>query len=600
MKNTPLFLTLLLLLLPAVSSAQWEYLGGPFGIRSIVVVDSHVFAGTNVGLFRLKNNDTSWTKLRTESRSYDRVNLSIIESRLFIGTGEGVIVTSDYGATWDSVNTGLGQKYVFHLASDTLENLWVNTNDGLLLSVVPWQSWTLINDEFPGAFNFSLSVSDSIVAVGSYMGGLLLSRDKGKLWTDVDLTDSLISSFRWANIIVSEGLVFTPSKRKGILYVPRHSAYWEIFNSGLANDTVNLIAPGPAGYIYAVTSRNGIFLLSNRGENWVDIGNGFTDSLVSSLIHVNTKEGPVLYVGANNGVWRRFITLPLAPEIPVLLAPVDSAKSVPLNPTIAWQASSGATSYRLQVSTDQTFQKTIIDEGNLRTTTPQIMGLLHGTKYYWRVSATNFVGTSGWSTEWSFTTVANPDIPTLLSPDNMATNIPVNATFTWNAASSAESYALRIATTSIFMAPLVFSKSGITDTLQAVSGLPNATTLYWTVNASNSFGSSAWSPVWSFTTASINDVGSLPNLTQDIELHQNHPNPFAERTTIRFRLVLPDRVTLDVFDLFGRRAATLVDERRGAGEHSVVLNAERLSNGLYVYRLTSNGRTSMKLALVAK
>lgn len=569
-------------------------------VTSIAVVDSHVFAGTKGGLFRMNDDDTSWTDVNAGNMRFAGKHVSVIGSRLFIGTSLGVFMTSDYGETWDSTSTGLPHRYVWQLASDSVGNLWVSMMYGLLLSTDYGASWTVVNSDqgWWGYISLSLAVSDSIVALATRFGGVQLSRDKGNTWISVHM-DINLGLIMKEKVIVSGELIFSPSV-KGILYVPRYATSWEIFKSGLAKDTVKFIAPGPTGYIYAVTSRNGVFLLSHRGDSWVDIGSGFTDSLVSSLIHVNTKEGPVLYVGANNGVWRRIHTT-LTPVSPVLLFPFDGSKSLPLNPVLEWKASPGAMSYRLQVSTDQTFQAIIVDKSNLKIASLLIMRLLPGTKYYWRVNATNFIGTSGWSTVWTFTTIVYPpDIPKLLLPQDNATNIPVDATFTWNAASGAESYSLKIAVDPTFMSPLVFSKSGMTDTLQAVSGLPNAKRLYWTVNASNSSGSSAWSEIWSFTTASINEVGSPANLPQDIELHQNHPNPFAEKTTIRFKLVVPGRVTLEVFDLFGRWVATLVDEKREAGEHSVVLNAARLSNGIYVYRLTANGRSAMKLAVVAK
>jgi hypothetical protein len=44
-------------------------------------------------------------------------------------------------------------------------------------------------------------------------------------------------------------------------------------------------------------------------------------------------------------------------------------------------------------------------------------------------------------------------------------------------------------------------------------------------------------------------------------------------------------VSLAVFDMLGRRVATLLDEHRAAGSYTVSFDAARLPSGLYLYRL---------------
>ena len=83
-------------------------------------------------------------------------------------------------------------------------------------------------------------------------------------------------------------------------------------------------------------------------------------------------------------------------------------------------------------------------------------------------------------------------------------------------------------------------------------------------------------------------------------LTQNHPNPFSGRTTIRYALAQPGAVTLEVFDLVGRRVATLLDDTvQPAGEQAVRWDAAAgLPSGLYVYRLTVDGRVVANRTMV--
>lgn len=69
-------------------------------------------------------------------------------------------------------------------------------------------------------------------------------------------------------------------------------------------------------------------------------------------------------------------------------------------------------------------------------------------------------------------------------------------------------------------------------------------------------------------------------------LGQNYPNPFNPTTQIRFGLPSSSEVSLEVFDLIGRRVALLLhDEIKTAGYHHVPFDASELSSGIYLYRI---------------
>jgi hypothetical protein len=78
-----------------------------------------------------------------------------------------------------------------------------------------------------------------------------------------------------------------------------------------------------------------------------------------------------------------------------------------------------------------------------------------------------------------------------------------------------------------------------------------------------------------------------PALTRT-ELHQNHPNPFNPTTTIEFSLSNAGPAAIEVYDVGGRRVATILDEFKQAGPHSITFNASGLTSGVYFYRLRTN------------
>ncbi|MDQ3021001.1 MAG: T9SS type A sorting domain-containing protein [Bacteroidota bacterium] len=83
------------------------------------------------------------------------------------------------------------------------------------------------------------------------------------------------------------------------------------------------------------------------------------------------------------------------------------------------------------------------------------------------------------------------------------------------------------------------------------------------------------------------------------DLSQNYPNPFNPSTTINFDMPADGFVSLKVFNSSGKEVATLLNESRTSGYHSVNFKASNLSSGIYYYRLEANGVSKvMKMALV--
>jgi hypothetical protein len=80
------------------------------------------------------------------------------------------------------------------------------------------------------------------------------------------------------------------------------------------------------------------------------------------------------------------------------------------------------------------------------------------------------------------------------------------------------------------------------------------------------------------------------------------PNPSAGLTTVRYSLPSGTRVRLAMFDVRGRRVATVVDSHQQAGSHSVAWDGrsetgESLDSGLYFARLEA-GREAQTLRLI--
>ncbi|MGH7493356.1 MAG: choice-of-anchor I family protein [bacterium] len=94
-----------------------------------------------------------------------------------------------------------------------------------------------------------------------------------------------------------------------------------------------------------------------------------------------------------------------------------------------------------------------------------------------------------------------------------------------------------------------------------------------------------------------NRANALP---KKFELAQNYPNPFNPTTNIAYALPAGAHVQLAVYDVLGRRIATLVNELQQAGTYSVRFEASRLGSGLYFYRLEAGTLTKVRKMLLAR
>ena len=83
-------------------------------------------------------------------------------------------------------------------------------------------------------------------------------------------------------------------------------------------------------------------------------------------------------------------------------------------------------------------------------------------------------------------------------------------------------------------------------------------------------------------------------------LHQNYPNPFNAETRIEYELPARSYICLKIYDVIGRKIATLVDRVQDAGYQSVKFNGANLPSGLYFYRLATPTFTDMKKLIILK
>ena len=92
---------------------------------------------------------------------------------------------------------------------------------------------------------------------------------------------------------------------------------------------------------------------------------------------------------------------------------------------------------------------------------------------------------------------------------------------------------------------------------------------------------------------------------ESFALNGNYPNPFSTATTISYDLKEAVNVSIEVYDVLGRKVGTLVNKKQSAGSYEVTLNrgsglGAQMSSGVYVYRIKAGDFTASEKMTVVR
>jgi hypothetical protein len=101
----------------------------------------------------------------------------------------------------------------------------------------------------------------------------------------------------------------------------------------------------------------------------------------------------------------------------------------------------------------------------------------------------------------------------------------------------------------------------------------------------------------------VETIAPLAGTPTEFGIKAVKPNPLETSTTIHYALPAQGRVSLEVFDIHGRKVTSLVDEHKSAGYHGVIWDGrdgagDRAAQGVYFLRMTFEDRPAVMHKLV--
>ena len=297
-----------------------------------------------------------------------------------------------------------------------------------------------------------------------------------------------------------------------------------------------------------------------------------------------------------SSTWQFTVGMP-APGAPELNRPENNEFGVTVIPEMNWTDVSYnvdfgyKTMFHIQLALDDGFTEIVEEQENIKNFIFKITDSLDAnTQYFWRVRAVNTINAERpaygpWSDTWSFMTLAVPGIPTLLEPDNGATEVKIRAKLKWEEIDNADFYEVFAATDDAFD-NIVYEKTGISLARTTIfSELEGSTTYYWKVRAHNAAGPGETSDIWSFTTEIDTDVPQT--FTEGFGIISISPVPFNYRTVIEINIPSDKFSSIEIMDVFGNTVYTVVSGSMTAGVHKYSWIPENVSSGVYFVKLRS-------------
>jgi fibronectin type 3 domain-containing protein len=192
-----------------------------------------------------------------------------------------------------------------------------------------------------------------------------------------------------------------------------------------------------------------------------------------------------------SAIWT-FRTKPFPPS---LSSPNNNQQCLTKKVNFTWGSVSGATKYKLQVSTSSDFSTTVYDQDTITQLNASVVVPNYNTVYYWRVRGNEPCETD-YSQVRSFSTSKQP--PTLVSPNDGASFVALRAGLSWSISDNPEGFALQVALDSLFTT--IISDQYTTNTFDSVNLGSSNTTYWWRVKAIYSDCETEYSNIWKFIT----------------------------------------------------------------------------------------------------
>ncbi len=236
-------------------------------VQTLVTIQENLYVGIkNEGVFRLSDGD--WFDFSTNIGNKNIKDLHVFKDEYLIAnTNLGFYISEDLGASWDTASFGIEETIT---SIDNLgDGLVSGTNlGGVYLSGDTAKSWTQSNNGLSGyrTINInSIEVSDSLIFIATN-SGVYVSTDSCKNWSGIN---EGLNNMSVSDLLVVDNKLFAATT--DTIYSTEISNYNWTKTNGMSSNYTSLLAKGDN--IYSGT-KSGIRIFEAQGKSWANFSIG--------------------------------------------------------------------------------------------------------------------------------------------------------------------------------------------------------------------------------------------------------------------------------------------------------------------------------------
>jgi len=605
--------------------------GNWMNVYSMVKLGNQLFAATDFRVYRSSNNGENWYPSNGDSSYLPIYSLAVLNGSLFAGSAEeGIFRSNNEGLNWDSINEGMPFNPPFGNRINKLyvdgENIYAGTNlYGIYYSSNNGDMW------LPDTLGLKIRVNEwyypiySIVKIDNYLyagtqdDGIYRHSGATGFWTKV--TSNLVENSYVLSLVGVENKIFAATYR-GLYSSLTDDINWAPVLTEFSKKVENINHIGSSfNNLFIATSTssyydnvNGMFYTSNSGDTWIRdtvLSNGYfkgikvygdslyafgdglycssTDEIEwfeidSRTINSFIKNNDTLYIGDGYYGWQF--------SLGQIYYSADNGES--------WSEiwNNDTTVFAIEKIGNNLFAGTLY--GIFRSTNAGIS---------WSQTNNGLpVDSGGQIYVWSLNTInnnifVNTDYGLYLSTNygnnwrSINYGIPID-TLGYNS-----NYILTYGNKLIVgINNEIYISENLGEKWSLISNVPlgdNQTIKELTI-VDNDLVVAASNELWKGSLSEINTVRNESIIVEEYFLSQNFPNPFNPSTTIKYFLPEKTKVRIDIYDILGNKIRTLLDEEKNAGKYELKFYGDKLSSGIFFYRLFTNNYSKTKKMLLVK
>jgi photosystem II stability/assembly factor-like uncharacterized protein len=327
--------------------AQWVSMNGPYGgrVQCLAFVGTNLFAGTyGSGVFLSTDNGAVWTAVDSGLTDLHIQALVTSDTNLFAGSAwDGIFLSTNNGKNWAAVNNGLGYRNItsFALIRDSLTHIFAGAYQGVYASTNNGTLWTLapiLDPAGTSEFVISLAADGRDLYAGTTGGGVYRSTNYGAKWAW--LPSGMARPPVRVEALAKDGGTLFAGVAQNTIYLPPYGLFestdsgasWKTANNGISNSNYGVYGLAISGTNVFASGYDSVFLSIDQGASWQSVSAGLLDNYF--VLAVN---GSNLFGGAW-GVWRRPLS-EMVTAVPASESTIPTAFNLlqnypnPFNPT---------------------------------------------------------------------------------------------------------------------------------------------------------------------------------------------------------------------------------------------------------------------------